>query len=86
MTARGFIDRPVPRIGMRINDVALSLGVSPNTILKLVEEGRLPRPRVWNRTKIWRVAEIDAALAEWPTDRPVDEPEPEDLEEWRAEA
>ncbi|MFC6489692.1 helix-turn-helix transcriptional regulator [Nitratireductor sp. GCM10026969] len=80
------IDRPVPRIGMRINDVALSLGVSPNTVLKMVEEGRLPRPRVWNRTKLWRVAEIDAALAEWPTDLPEEDEGAPDLNEWRAEA
>ncbi|WP_265518928.1 helix-turn-helix transcriptional regulator [Nitratireductor luteus] len=86
MNARAVIERQVPRIGMRITDVALSLGVSPNTVLKLVDEGRLPRPRVWNRTKLWRVAEIDAALAEWPTDLPDEEDGTEDLDEWRAEA
>jgi excisionase family DNA binding protein len=48
--------------------VAIALDVSPGTVLKMVEDGRLPRPRVWGRRKLWRVAEIDAALAEWPID------------------
>ena len=76
-----------PHIGISLDKVALALDVSPNTILKMVEEGRLPRPRVWNRRKIWRVAEIDAALSEWPTDGPQEEEggAPE-LDGWRAEA
>lgn len=58
----------VPRLAMSLMKVAIALDVSPNTVLAMVEQGRLPRPRVWGRRKLWRVAEIDAALAEWPTD------------------
>lgn len=58
----------VPRMAMSLDKVAIALDVSPNSVLKMVEEGVLPRPRVWGRRKLWRVAEIDAALAEWPTD------------------
>jgi predicted DNA-binding transcriptional regulator AlpA len=52
----------VNRIGLKLPEVALAIGVSPNTILKMVEEGVLPRPRQWHKLKIWRVAELDAAL------------------------
>lgn len=76
-------ERNVPRLAMSIDDLALSIGVSPNTIRKMVEEGRLPRPRVWNSRRIWRTAEIDAALSEWPIDG---EEEPGTPDQWRAEA
>ncbi|TPJ97101.1 hypothetical protein FJ959_18055 [Mesorhizobium sp. B2-2-4] len=55
-------------MAMSLAKVAIALDVSPNSVLQMVEEGLLPRPRVWRRRKLWRVAEIDAALAEWPTD------------------
>lgn len=78
----GPAERTVPRLGLNVTEVALSLGVSPNTVLKMVEEGRLPRPRVWNRRKIWRTAEIDAALSEWPIDGEDDDAVPPD--DWKA--
>ncbi|TPM66282.1 hypothetical protein FJ965_14015 [Mesorhizobium sp. B2-2-1] len=62
------ITATVPRMAMSLAKVAIALDVSPNSVLQMVEEGLLPRPRVWRRRKLWRVAEIDAALAEWPTD------------------
>ncbi|WP_136617012.1 MULTISPECIES: hypothetical protein [Mesorhizobium] len=58
----------VPRIAMSLTKVAIAMDVSPTSVLQMVEEGLLPRPRVWHSRKLWRVAEIDAALAEWPTD------------------
>lgn len=87
MNARPVIDRPVPRLAMSLEDLALSIGVSPNSVLKMVEEGCLPPPRLWHRRKVWRVAEIDAALAEWPTAGGAPARQDDlDLEEWRAEA
>ena len=68
MKVRAVIERPVPRIAMSIDDLALSLGVSVNTVRSMVEAGALPRPHMWGRRRLWRVAEIDAALSEWPTD------------------
>lgn len=84
MPRKQVVDRSVPRLALSLNDLALSLGVSPNTVLRMVEEGYLPRPRVWHRRKLWRVAEIDASLAEWPTDRQGEE-DFGDLDGWRAE-
>jgi hypothetical protein len=62
------ITATVPRMAMSLAKVAIALDVSPNSVLQMVEQGLLPRPRVWGRRKLWRVAEIDAALAEWPID------------------
>lgn len=59
----------VPRMALSLTKVAIALDVSPNSVLQMVDQGLLPRPKVWGRRKLWRVAEIDAALAEWPTDR-----------------
>jgi predicted DNA-binding transcriptional regulator AlpA len=50
----------------------------------MVEEGALPRPRVWGTRRIWRTAEIDAAMAEWPTDGQSDD-EVAASNEWRAD-
>lgn len=74
----------VPRLGMSLEKVAISLDISPTTVLKLVEEGSLPRPRVCGRRRIWRVAELDAALAEWPIDGEQEHAEPSDR--WKARA
>ena len=81
--ALATIERSVPRLGLSVDDLAMSLGVSPTTVRKMVEEGALPRPRVWGSRKIWRTAEIDAAMAEWPTDGQSEE-EAAASDEWRA--
>jgi hypothetical protein len=75
---------PVPRMALSLSKVAIALDVSPNTVLQMVEQGRLPRPKVWGRRKLWRVVEIDAALAEWPSDRE-DEGGDGDDDEWVAD-
>lgn len=72
----------LPRLGLSLPEVALSIGVSPNTVLKMVEEGVLPRPRIFGRRKIWRTVEIDAAMSEWPTDNHEDDFGPTDA--WTA--
>lgn len=74
----------VPAIGLSLDKVALALDVSQNTVLKMVEEGALPPPRIWHKRRIWRAVELDAALAEWPTDG---KPLAEDAgDEWKARA
>lgn len=83
-SALATIERSVPRLGLSVDDLAMSLGVSPTTIRKMVEEGALPRPRIWHSRRIWRTAEIDAAMAEWPTDGQSDD-EVAASNEWRAD-
>ena len=60
--------RSVPRLGLNRAELALSIGVSVNTVDKMVHEGALPPPRKWHARKIWIVSEVEAAMLEWPQD------------------
>lgn len=72
--------RPISRIALNRTEVALAIGVSANTVDAMVKEGALPPARKWHSRKLWLVAEIEAALSEWPVDgQPRD-----DEEEWKA--
>ncbi|EHK56870.1 helix-turn-helix transcriptional regulator [Allomesorhizobium alhagi] len=75
----------VPRLGLNRAEVALALGVSPNTVDAMVADGSLPPPRRWHKRMFWRITEIDAAMSEWPIDG-VEQPGAEAPDEWRAEA
>lgn len=77
-------NRHIPRIALNRSEVALAIGVSTNTVDLMVKEGALPQPRKWHSRKIWIVAEIEAALTEWPVDGYVGFDCDED--EWRATA
>jgi predicted DNA-binding transcriptional regulator AlpA len=77
--------RSVPRLGLNRAEVALSIGVSPNTVDLMVEEGYLPKPRKWHSRKLWLVAEIEAAMSEWPEDGILKQREDaNDGDDWRA--
>lgn len=56
--------RSNPRLGLNRSELAFAVGVSPNTIDKMVSEGTLPHPRKWHSRKIWIVAEVEAAMLE----------------------
>ncbi|MCV9997301.1 hypothetical protein OE766_03490 [Pararhizobium sp. YC-54] len=74
--------RNIPRLGLNRNELALAIGVSVNTVDKMVQDGALPPPRKWNTRKIWIVSEVEASMLEWPADgAPID-----DDDEWRATA
>ncbi|MCS0459485.1 hypothetical protein [Rhizobium favelukesii] len=83
------LSRNVPRLGLNRSEVALAIGVSANTVDLMVEEGFLPKPRKWHSRKVWLVAEIAAAMSEWPEDgipkQRVDA-DADDSDEWRASA
>lgn len=72
--------RSIPRLCLNRAEVAISIGVSPNTVDAMVREGCLPKPRKWHTRKVWLISEIEAALFEWPTD----EAGQDDDDEWRA--
>lgn len=78
--------RPIPRISLNRVEVALALGVSPNSVDEMVLDGTLPKPRRWRTRKIWLVSEIEAALTELPTDgqNQLQEQAPDD-EDWEAD-
>lgn len=72
--------RSVPRLCLNRAEVAMSIGVSPNTVDEMVREGFLPKPRRWHTRKVWIVSEIEAAMSEWPTD---ESSKPDEDDEWR---
>lgn len=77
---KSITSKNIPRLGLNRSEVALALGVVPNTVDAMVKEGVLPQPRVWHSRKFWRVTEIDAAMNEWPTA----ERQETDASQWRA--
>lgn len=58
--------QPVQRLALNRAEVAVAIGVSPNTIDAMVSEGFLPPPRRWHSRKVWLVSEITAAMLDWP--------------------
>ncbi|NTG86142.1 hypothetical protein G6L15_08280 [Agrobacterium rhizogenes] len=87
MTATVDLSRNVPRLGLNRSEVALAIGVSVNTVDLMVEEGYLPKPRKWHTRKVWLVAEIAAAMTEWPEDGIAKHREDvDDGDDWRASA
>jgi len=65
---RPNLSRPIPRFALNETELAIALGVGVSTVRDMVEAGRLPRPKLWGRRRLYLVTEIDAALLEWPTD------------------
>lgn len=60
---------PLPtRIGLSRDEAAAFVGVSANTFGKMVDEGRMPRPRVVNARRLWNAREVEAAFAALPRD------------------
>jgi hypothetical protein len=60
--------RPVPRRGLSRTEAALYLGISPSKFDELVADGRVNRPRLIDKRKVWDVFELDLAFEELPRD------------------
>jgi len=56
---------PVRR-GLDESEAAVYLSLSPSFFRKLVEGGRMPRPRLANSRRIWDVEELDLAFKSLP--------------------
>jgi excisionase family DNA binding protein len=50
------------RRGLDENEAAVYLSLSPSFFRKLVEDGRMPRPRLADGRRIWDVEELDLAF------------------------
>lgn len=74
--------RAIPRLGLNRVELALAIGVSPASVDLMVKEGALPPPRKWHTRKIFIVAEVEAALLDWPSDAPIDPLDDEDPDAW----
>jgi hypothetical protein len=51
-----------PRRGLRRDEAAQYLAVSPGKFDQLVADGRMPRPIVVDGCKIWDIRDLDAAF------------------------
>ncbi len=60
--------RPVPRRGLSRTEAALYLGISPSKFDELVADGRVSRPRLIDKRKVWDVFELDLAFDDLPRD------------------
>ena len=68
MTNKLAVKRPVIRLALSRTEVALAIGVSVNSVDRMIAEGALPAPRKWHSRKLWLVSELEAYLNEWPTE------------------
>lgn len=51
-----------PRRGLRREEAALYIGISPTKFDELVEDGRMPRPKGIDKAKVWDIHLLDAAF------------------------
>jgi excisionase family DNA binding protein len=73
--ARPQQEKPAPRPsfaprGLRARDAAHYVGVSLNTFLRWVQDGRMPQPRRSGGCVIYDRLELDAAFDDLPQDGP----------------
>jgi excisionase family DNA binding protein len=54
-------------VGLRLEQAAEYVGVSPNNFMKMVRQGVMPQPRCFGARRIWIRTELDVALASLPT-------------------
>ena len=54
------------RRGLDLCEAAVYLALSPSFFSKLVEDGRMPRPRLANSRRIWDIEELDLAFKALP--------------------
>ena len=67
MPSKAVIGSRLPiRRGLDENEAAVYLSLSPSFFRKLVNEGRMPRPRVIGERRIWDVEELDLAFKALP--------------------
>jgi predicted DNA-binding transcriptional regulator AlpA len=62
-----------PPFGISVEQAARAVGVSPNTYLNMVEDGRMPRPKRIGSRKVWDVEEVQAAFKALPHDKQIDD-------------
>jgi|GEM_PF-763445 len=57
-----------PRRGLRRDEAALYIGVSPSKFDQLVKDGRMPRPKQIDNCKTWDICRLDIAFDDLPDD------------------
>ena len=59
-------DLGYPPRGMRANRAAAYLDMSRSKFLELVEQGRLPKPKIIDGIRVWDRLAVDAAFNDFP--------------------
>jgi predicted DNA-binding transcriptional regulator AlpA len=57
---------PIPRRGLSRTEAAMYVGISPSKFDELVDDNRMPKPRLIDCRKVWDVHELDMAFDELP--------------------
>jgi predicted DNA-binding transcriptional regulator AlpA len=60
-----YIDRIIPR-GLRREESAMYIGISPSKFDAMVADGRMPKPKLIDSRRVWDVHQLDAAFEALP--------------------
>lgn len=63
-----------PRRGLRREEAALYVGVSPSKFDQMVSDGRMPKPKRIDRCAVWDLRRLDSAWDALPGEEPVSNP------------
>jgi excisionase family DNA binding protein len=69
--ARGSIACPRDPVGLSMEEAAAFLGVGATLFLRMVEDGRMPRPRRADGRRIWDADELVQSFRRLPRDLPI---------------
>ncbi len=67
---RSLVICPRDPVGLSMDEAAAFLGIGATLFLRLVEDGRMPRPRRADGRRIWDADELTAAFRRLPRDLP----------------
>ncbi|KAF0120267.1 MAG: hypothetical protein FD152_4209 [Xanthobacteraceae bacterium] len=65
----GAAEIPV-RFGLCDVEAAAAVGIGPSLFRQMVDDGRMPRPRIINARRLWDIDELRAAFKRLPHDGP----------------
>ena len=75
----GQADTPIDPRGLNRESAAFYIGICTTLFDTLVDEGRMPKPKLINSRKVWDRQELDIAFNKLPNgEQPDDEPNPFD--------
>jgi predicted DNA-binding transcriptional regulator AlpA len=60
-----YIDRIIPR-GLRREEAAIYIGVSPSKFDSMVTDGRMPKPKIIDGRRVWDRHQLDLAFEALP--------------------
>ena len=57
-----------PRRGLNLVESSLYCGIAPDLFLRMVDEGKMPKPRLIASVRVWDVVELDIYFNALPYD------------------